>query len=144
MLTRVGFRLFLPALLLGCQKPGGQPVPPSSPMPSAAVSSAPSPAVASPTHTLAGLPAEVGDYVRWLKLNPQPLPPRADAPHGSGVKNVFVNRSREQLQSFPYPDGTWIVKEAWTAKQDYIEVIALMRKQHGSDPAHGDWIFEEY
>lgn len=96
----------------------------------------------------AGLPQNVAGYTGWLKLNPEPLPPRADAPHGSGVKNVFVNQPRSALLSnnqprYPYPEGTLIVKEGLHS-QGHLELIAVMRKLSGSDPAHGDWVFEEY
>lgn len=96
-----------------------------------------------------GLPDFVAGYTLWLRLNAEPIPPRPGSDAHFGTKNVFVNQARETLapdgtQGFPYPDGTIIVKESTRPGADFVGLIATMRKQAGSDPAHGDWTFVEY
>lgn len=95
-----------------------------------------------------GLPGIVDGYRGWFRLNAEPLPPRADAPHGSGIKHVYVNQALSDLQlngqpRYPYPTGTVIVKEGLHS-QGHLELIAVMQKIAGADPEHGDWVFEEY
>lgn len=100
--------------------------------------------------TLPGLPAETAGFMGWDRLNRVPIPP--DSPQARrvgvdahrGVKNVHVSVPLERLiPGRPYPDGTVIVK---AAGEDPLRptLVAVMRKVAGSDPAHGDWRFEEY
>ena len=98
---------------------------------------------------LPGLPDDVAGYTQWLKLNAEPIPPVPGGDPHNGTKNVYVNKTREDIapngeQQFPYPDGSIVVKEASRPGKDYVGLIAIMRKQAGVDPAHNDWEFIEY
>ena len=98
---------------------------------------------------LPGLPEYTAGYDRWLKLNAEPIPPVAGGDPHNGTKNVYVNKERQTIapdgeQQFPYPDGSIVVKEATRPNKDYIGLIAIMRKNAGSDPEHNDWEFIEY
>ncbi len=102
-----------------------------------------------PAVVLPGLPEDVTGYERWLKLNAEPIPPVAGADPHNGNKNVYVNQTRDTIapddvQQFPYPDGSIVVKEAFRPNKDYVGLIAIMRKVAGSDPDHNDWEFIEY
>jgi hypothetical protein len=95
-----------------------------------------------------GLPDWVAGYDGWLRLNAAPLPVRPGDPH-RGEKDVFVNRTREEIasggvQRFPYPNGAIVVKASTRPGEDFVWLVAIMRKRAGSDPAHGDWEFVEY
>lgn len=125
--------------IVACQAPPA--AQPQAASPSASPNALASPAVpaSSPDD---GLPAEIRAYTNWLKLNPAPLPPRAGAPHGSGVKNVHVSVAPDA--SGQYADGALVVKEGLTASGDFVELVAVMHKRKGADPEHGDWIYDEY
>ena len=88
-----------------------------------------------------GLPtlAEVEGYKQWFKVNIEPVQGRTH-----GLANIYIDQEPGALApqgtlSFPFPDGTVIVK-------DILEVgrIAIMRKASGIDPEHGDWQWIEY
>ncbi len=94
-----------------------------------------------------GLPPCTAGYQDGLKLNSEPIPPSASAPHGE-VKEVYVNQTRatiapEGAQAFPYPDGT-VVAKTGSRGGDNAAIVAIMRKEAGLDPEHGDWQFVEY
>ena len=98
---------------------------------------------------LPGLPDDIAGYDQWLKLNAQPIPPVPGFDPHNGTKNVYVNQTREVIapngqQQFPYPDGTIVVKEAFRPDKDFIGLVAVMWKEAGSNPAFGDWRFEEF
>lgn len=98
---------------------------------------------------LPGLPDDVAGYTQWLKLNADPIPPAPGGDPHNGTKNVYVNKTREDIapngeQQFPYPDGSIVVKEANRPGKDYVGLIAIMRKKAGVDPDHNDWEFIEY
>ena len=102
-----------------------------------------------PAVALPGLPDYTAGYDKWLKLNAEPIPPVAGGDPHNGTKNVYVNQERDTIapdgeQQFPYPDGSIVVKEASRPNKDYIGLIAIMRKEAGSDPDHNDWEFIEY
>lgn len=102
-----------------------------------------------PPAALPGLPDDTAGYNQWLKLNAQPIPPVLGGDPHNGTKNVYVNQTREKIapngqQKFPYPDGTIVVKEATRPGKDFIGLVAVMWKEAGSDPAAGDWRFEEF
>ena len=102
-----------------------------------------------PPAALPGLPDDIVGYDQWLKLNAQPIPPAPGGDPHNGTKNVYVNQTREKIapngqQQFPYPDGTIVVKEATRPGKDFIGLIAVMWKEAGSNPAAGDWRFEEF
>lgn len=105
--------------------------------------------VQEPVVALPGLPEDVAGYEKWLKLNAEPIPLTEGFDPHKGTKNVYVNQKRETIapdgeQQFPYPDGSIVVKEAYPTNQDYIWLIAIMRKKAGTDPDHNDWKFVEY
>ena len=102
-----------------------------------------------PPAGLPGLPDDIAGYEGWLKLNAEPIPPAPGGDPHRGTKNVYVNQTREKIapngqQQFPYPDGTIVVKEATRPGKDFIGLIAVMWKEAGSNPAFGDWRFEEF
>ncbi|MYB93262.1 hypothetical protein F4054_14175 [Candidatus Poribacteria bacterium] len=102
-----------------------------------------------PVVALPGLPEDVAGYTQWLKLNADPIPPAPGGDPHNGTKNVYVNKTREDIapngeQQFPYPDGSIVVKEANRPGKDYVGLIAIMRKKAGVDPNHNDWEFIEY
>ncbi len=97
---------------------------------------APPPAQAPP-----GVPGFVAGYRDWVKLNDAPIPPRSSDPH-NGTKNVYA--SKERRASGRFPAGTIVVKDATRPGASFIGLIAIMRKERGADPAHGDWVFVEY
>ena len=102
-----------------------------------------------PAVALPGLPDYTAGYDKWLKLNAEPIPPVPGGDPHNGTKNVFVNQERDTIapdgeQTFPYPDGSIVVKEATRPNKDFIGLIAIMRKNAGSNPEHNDWEFIEY
>ena len=102
-----------------------------------------------PPAALLGLPDDTAGYDQWLKLNAQPIPPVPGFDPHRGTKNVYVNQTREVIapngqQQFPYPDGAIVVKEAVRPDKDFIGLVAVMWKEAGTNPAFGDWRFEEY
>ena len=102
-----------------------------------------------PVVALPGLPDDVAGYTQWLQLNADPIPPVPGGDPHNGTKNVYVNKTREDIapngeQQFPYPDGSIVVKEANRPGKDYVGLIAIMRKKAGIDPDHNDWEFIEY
>jgi hypothetical protein len=93
----------------------------------------------------AGLPEGILGYQDWLRLNEQPIPPIEDGDAHLGTKNVFASREADRSGgAIVYPDGTIIVKEATRPDSDFIGLVAVMRKEAGADPDHGDWVFVEY
>ena len=82
-------------------------------------------------------------------MNAQPIPPVPGFDPHRGTKNVYVSKTREEIapngqQQFPYPDGTIVVKDAIRPDKDFIGLVAIMWKEAGSNPAAGDWRFEEF
>lgn len=58
------------------------------------------------------------------------------------AKDVFVNavgRAAAQERSFPFPEGSALVKESIDVDTLSVTVITAMRKVAGFDPASGDW-----
>ena len=90
---------------------------------------------------LPGVPASLAAYRNWTRLNARPVPPRDSDPH-FGTKNVYA--SKPAGPGGRYPDGTVIVKDAVAPGEDFVRLIAVMRKETGADPEHGDWLFVEY
>lgn len=92
-----------------------------------------------------GLPREILGYQDWLKLNEEPIPPTEGGDPHLGTKDVFASREADRSGgSLVYPDGTIVVKEAARPGTDFIGLVAIMRKEAGADPEHGDWVFVEY
>jgi hypothetical protein len=90
---------------------------------------------------LPGLPAELAGYEGWRKLNDAPLPRRASDPH-DGTKDVFASRPAGADGTFP--DGAIVVKEATRPDADFVGLVAMMRKERGSNPEHADWVMVEW
>jgi hypothetical protein len=95
-----------------------------------------------------GLPEEIMGFADWLRLNSEPIPPKAADPH-LGEKEVFTNATPAQAEAVDsrearYPDSTVIVKSALRPDGDFIGLIAVMRKVRGLDPEHNDWEFVQY
>jgi hypothetical protein len=114
----------------------------SAPEPEPPVEPDPPPVRAEP-----GLPEYTAGFRDGLRLNAAPIPPNAGAPHGE-TKNVYVNQEREAIapggsQTFPYPDGSVVVKTGSRGGDD-AAIAAIMRKVAGADPDHGDWQFIEF
>ena len=98
---------------------------------------------------LPGLPDFTAGYDQWLRLNAEPIPPLSGPDAHRGTKNVYVNQEREDIapggqQVFPYPDGCIVVKDSVRPDKDFVGLVAIMQKIEGIDPAHNDWVFEEY
>jgi cytochrome P460 len=89
-----------------------------------------------------GIPAIASDYRAWAKLNTEPIPPRSSGDAHLGTKNVYASKKRAADGRFP--DGTIVVKEATRPGKDFVGLLAVMRKQKATDPAHNDWVFVEY
>ncbi|HLM33954.1 MAG TPA: cytochrome P460 family protein [Gaiellaceae bacterium] len=89
--------------------------------------------------TLPGLPAFTAGYESWEELA-KGLPPRDSDPH-LGRKNVFATK---RPSGGAFPNGTIIVKEGFRPGDDFVGLIATMRKLVGADPDHNDWVFVEY
>jgi hypothetical protein len=96
---------------------------------------------AAPPEAPPGVPGFVAGYRGWIKLNDRPIPPRDADPH-LGTKDVYASEERRAGGRFPY--GTIVVKDATRPGKDFVGLIAIMRKERGADPAHGDWVFVEY
>jgi hypothetical protein len=91
------------------------------------------------------LPQEILGYQDWFQLNEEPIPPIAGGDAHLGTKDVYASEEADRSGgSIVYPDGTTIVKEAARPGTDFIGLVAIMRKEAGADPEHGDWIFIEY
>lgn len=81
-----------------------------------------------------GVPA----YLDWTRLNPQPN--FIESAHPT-VKDVFVNdlgREAALTRSFPFPEGSELVK-ASIGDDLSVFVVTAMRKVAGFDPDNGDW-----
>jgi hypothetical protein len=109
--------------------------------PTTTVSAPPAPKPQSKPKAPPGTPAFIAGYREWTKLNGAPIPPRESDPH-EGTKNVFASKQPGANGRFPH--GTVVVKEATRPGADFVGLIAVMRKQKGSDPRHNDWVFVEW
>jgi hypothetical protein len=91
-----------------------------------------------------GLPGELVGYQDWLQLNEEPIPPNPEGDAHLGTKDVFASQEADRSGGILYPNGTIVVKAATRPDKDFIGLVAVMRKEAGADPEHGDWIFAEY
>lgn len=136
-------------VLAGCgggaePESAGGPVPTQT-VPDAPTGTAPSttpepPAPARP-EPLPGLPRYTAGYDGWARLNRKQIPPRGGGDAHLGTKDIYASKERRNDR---FPDGTIIVKAATRPGSDFLGLIAVMRKERGSDPAHNDWRFVEY
>ena len=79
------------------------------------------------------------DYADWTRLNPQKNFITSAHPT---AKDVYVNEVGAQAaltRSFPFPEGSELVKESIDTDTLSVFVITAMRKVAGFDPANGDW-----
>jgi hypothetical protein len=78
-------------------------------------------------------------YLNWTRLNPQR---NFIASAHAAPKDVYVNdvgAASATSRSFPFPDGTVLVKEISDTDTLTVTVLAAMRKVAGFDTANGDW-----
>ncbi|MDF1522440.1 MAG: cytochrome P460 family protein [Trueperaceae bacterium] len=79
------------------------------------------------------------EYADWTRLNPQKNFIVSAHPT---AKDIYINdagRDAALERSFPYPDGSELVKESIDVETLNVTVITAMRKVAGFDPANGDW-----
>jgi hypothetical protein len=79
------------------------------------------------------------DYAEWTRLNPQKNFITSAHPT---AKDVYVNDAGSAAaleRSFPFPEGSELVKESTDVDTLMVSVITAMRKVAGFDPANGDW-----
>lgn len=79
------------------------------------------------------------DYADWTRLNPQKNFITSAHPT---AKDVYVNEVGAEAaltRSFPFPEGSELVKESIDTETLSVFVITAMRKVAGFDPANGDW-----
>jgi hypothetical protein len=86
-----------------------------------------------------GLPGEVADYFTWERANPQKELEESAHPL---VKDIYVNDAAAQgalEASFPYAEGSILVKERMDPETLQVTTLYAMRKVAGFDPDNGDW-----
>lgn len=93
--------------------------------------------------TLVAAQAAMGDhrpdYADWTRLNPQKNFITSAHPT---AKDVYVNDVGAEAalsRSFPFPEGSELVKESIDTDTLSVVVITAMRKVAGFDPVNGDW-----
>lgn len=87
---------------------------------------------------VAGEP-DIEGYHGWTRLNAQRN--FIESAHAS-PKDVYVNdvgRDAALTSSFPFPEGTVLVKESLNPDTLAVAAITAMRKVAGFDPDNGDW-----
>lgn len=89
---------------------------------------------------LPGIPKDAQPYKKWHKVNARPIAPSPSSAH-FGRKNVYTSKLTARGR---YPYGTIIVKQGVEPGKRFVGLIAIMRKQRGADPKHGDWRWEEF
>jgi hypothetical protein len=99
--------------------------------------------VAALAFTLVGAQAIMGghlpEYTDWTRLNPQKNFITSAHPV---AKDVYVNDVGADAalgRSFPYPEGSELVKESIDPESLSVFVMTAMRKVAGFDPDNGDW-----
>lgn len=119
------------------------PEPPPDPPPEPDPPPAPEPPPEPPAPELpAGLPEDIAGYETWIQLNTEPIPPREGGDPHLGTKDVYS--TDEPNANGIYPNGTIIVKDATRPDRNFIGLVAIMRKERGSNPDHNNWTFIEY
>jgi hypothetical protein len=86
-----------------------------------------------------GMDAERPHYADWTRLNPQKNFIQSAHPE---AKDVYVNEAGSDAalsRSFPFPEGSQLVKESIDTETLEVFVITSMRKVAGFDPDNGDW-----
>jgi hypothetical protein len=88
---------------------------------------------------IAELDADVQGYFAWERLNAQRN--YIESAH-QAPKDVYVNdvgRESALAGTFPFPEGTVLVKETIGEETLSVEVVSAMRKVAGFDEGGGDW-----
>ncbi len=97
--------------------------------------------------------ADFADYQGWTKVNTETITDDVTAMLGSahegnkGFREVYVNGAGEAVAlgkaSYPFPEGTIVVKEAYkesSGKKGSLSNMTIMVKREGGyDPDNGDW-----
>jgi hypothetical protein len=81
----------------------------------------------------------VDGYFSWTRLNPQRN--FIQSAHAA-PKDVYVNdvgAESASTRSFPFPEGSVLVKEITDEETMTIAMLPSMRKVAGFDPDNGDW-----
>lgn len=79
------------------------------------------------------------EYTDWTRLNPQKNFITSAHP---AAKDVYINEAGAEAamsRSFPYPEGSELVKESTDPESLTVNVITAMAKVAGFDPENGDW-----
>ena len=87
--------------------------------------------------TANGLPAYIGGYATWPKLNAAPI--RGGSAAHQGTKNVHASKRKVGRR---YPPGTIVVKAATPPGKRWLSLVATMRRVKAS--ANGGWRWEEF
>ena len=93
--------------------------------------------------TLVAAQAAMGDhrpdYAEWTRLNPQKNFITSAHPTAKDVYVNDVGAEAALTRSFPFPEGSELVKESIDTETLSVFVITAMRKVAGFDPDNGDW-----
>ena len=83
--------------------------------------------------------ADRPEYADWTRLNPQKNFIQSAHPTAKDVYVNDVGRDAALERSFPFPEGSELVKESTDVDTLTVTVLTAMRKVAGFDPANGDW-----
>lgn len=86
-----------------------------------------------------GLPAEIAKYYTWGRGNTQKS--LAESAHPV-AKDVYLDEAAMAAArgaSFPYAEGSTLVKERMDPATLVVTTLYAMRKVAGFDPENGDW-----
>lgn len=83
--------------------------------------------------------ADRPEYADWTRLNPQKNFIQSAHPTAKDVYVNDVGRDAALERSFPFPEGSELVKESVDVDTLTVTVITAMRKVAGFDPENGDW-----
>ncbi len=86
-----------------------------------------------------GLPAEVAEYYTWKRGNAQKS---LEASAHPVAKDIYLDEAAiaaARSASFPYPEGSTLVKERMDPATLTVTTLYAMRKVAGFDPENGDW-----
>jgi hypothetical protein len=79
------------------------------------------------------------EYLDWTRLNPQKNFISSAHP---AAKDVYVNDAGAEAattRTFPFPEGSELIKETLDPESRTVTVITAMAKVAGFDPENGDW-----
>jgi hypothetical protein len=84
-----------------------------------------------------GLPAYIGGYANWPKVNERPIV--GGSPAHQGTKNVHASKRK---QAGRYPVGAIVVKTGSPPGKRWLSLVATMRRIKGR--TNGGWRWEEF